>query len=166
MRLPRQPFAALVLLCCVLGACGSDKPAATATGSSIAQPSSGSGATQPPTGDGNVDCAVVKANLSSLVVNWQVVIGLSNSPTSGWATTPIGSITKFGDQVAAIAGELGGDPDAASALAFMSKANDIVVRGIGGDTTAQADLATYMGDGGANIVKQLAISTAYRNAGC
>jgi hypothetical protein len=166
MRLPRLSFAALVLICCVLGACGSDKPAASATGSSIAPASSdsaGADATQPASPSGSIDCAAVKTNLAGLILNWQVVIGLSNSPASEWATTPIGSITKFGDQVAAITAGLGSDPDAATALTFMSGANDIVARGIGGDSAAQADLATYMGtDGGANIVKQLAISTAYQ----
>ena len=75
--------------------------------------------------------------------------------------------SKFGDQLAALTAALGSDGDAASALSYMSGANDIVKRGLGGDSAAQADLAAYMGtDVGANVGKQLPISIAYENAGC
>jgi hypothetical protein len=179
MRLPGHPLIALVIACCVLGACGSDKPAATASGSTGAQASSvtsaatpataasGADTTQPAATGGNVDCAALKTNLADMTINWQVVIGLSNTPTSEWAQTPIGSITKFGDQLTAITAALSDDSDAADALSYMAGANDIVVRGLGGDSTAQADLATYMGtDITANVSKQLPISLAYSNAGC
>jgi hypothetical protein len=102
-----------------------------------------------------------------MIVNWQVVIGLTNSPTSEWAQVPLGTIPKFGDQLAAITAALGSDADAAAALKFMSGANDIVQRGLGGDAAAQADLVTYMGtDISASVGKQLPISLAYSNAGC
>jgi hypothetical protein len=178
MRLHHHPLAALVLICCALGACSSDnKPAATATSPTLAQASSdtsgstsatsGSDATQPPSAGGNVDCTALQSNLADIVINWQVVIGLTNSPSSEWASVPIGSIAKFGDQVAAVTAALGSDADAAAALSYMSGANDIVVRGLGGDTAAQADLATYLGtDVGVNVGKQLPISLAYSNAGC
>ncbi|MEO8265076.1 MAG: hypothetical protein ABI706_06130, partial [Ilumatobacteraceae bacterium] len=127
----------------------------------------GADATQPPAASGKVDCAGLKDALASMIVNWQVVIGLSNSPTSEWAQIPIGTIAKFGDQLAAMTATLGSDADASDALSFMSGANDIVQRGLGGDTAAQADLATYMGaDISASIGKQLPISLAYSNAGC
>ena len=170
MRLPRRPLAALAIICCVLVACGSDKPAATVSRSTVAQApanSSGGDATQPPSVGGDVDCAGLKVNLADMLVNWQVVIGLSNSPSSDWAQIPVGSVGKFGDQLAAITAALGSDSAAAAALSYMSGANDIVKRGLGGDAAAQADLAAYMGtDIGANVGKQLPISIAYQNAGC
>ena len=173
----RHPLAALAIVCSTLGACGSDKPAATATDSSVAPPtlgysggdgaSSGADATQPAQAGGNADCTALKTNLADMLVNWQLVIGLSNSPTSEWSTIPLGSLPKFGDQLAAIKAALGSDADATAALSYMSGANDIVVRGFGGDSTAQADLAAYMGtDIAANVGKQLPISIAYQNAGC
>jgi hypothetical protein len=173
----RLPLAALAITCSVLGACGSDKPAATVGGSSVAPPtlgyaggdgaSSGADATQPAQAGGNADCAALKANLADILVNWQLVIGLSNSPTSEWTNIPLGSLPKFGDQLAAVKAGLGSDANAAAALTYMSGANDIVVRGFGGDAAAQADLAAYMGtDIAANVGKQLPISIAYQNAGC
>ena len=174
MRLPRHPIAALVLVCCVLGACGSDKPAAQLGGPNVTAAPSGADATsaggettQPSQGGGNVDCAAMKTALPDILVNWQLVIGLSNSPTSEWATIPLGSLSKFGDQLAVVKAGLSGDADAVASLSYMSGANDIVARGIGGDAAAQADLAAYMGtDVTANVGKQLPISLAYSNAGC
>ena len=170
MRLPRRPLAA-VLLVIALGACGSSKPAATARTSTIAQPSSNTSAvpagTQPQSAPGNVDCAALKTALADILVNWQLVIGFVNSPSTDWAQVPLGSIPKFGDQLATVKAALGSDANAAAALSFMSGANDIVARGLGGDAAAQADLAKYMGtDVTASIGKQLPISLAYANAGC
>lgn len=176
MRLLRHPLTAAVLVCFALGACGSDKPSATASGSTLTQASSatpagtvasGGDTTQPAAAGGNVDCAALKTNLADMTINWQVVIGLSKTPTSEWPQTPIGSITKFGDQLTAITAALSDDSEAADALSYMAGANDIVARGLGGDSTAQADLATYLGtDITANVSKQLPISLAYSNAGC
>ena len=176
MRLHRHPIAVLILICCALSACGSDKPAATATTPSVAQPSSdtsgsasssGSDATPPPAAPGNVDCNALKTSIADMTVNWQLVIGMTNSPTSEWSQIPLGSVPKFGDQLAVLTAALGSDADAASALSYMSGANDIVQRGLGGDSTAQADLAAYMGtDVGANVTKQVPISIAYDSVGC
>jgi hypothetical protein len=170
MHLPRHPLTVLVIICSALGACSSDKPAAIPSRSTLAQApgeTSGGAATQPPSGGGNVDCAALNTNLADILINWQVVIGLSNSPTSEWAQIPLGSVSKFGDQLAAVSAALGSDHDAAAALSYMSGANDIVTRGLGGDSKAQTDLAAYMGsDIGANVGKQLPISIAYQNAGC
>jgi len=175
MRHLRHPIAVLVIACCALVACGGDDaPSADAGGiSSVAQVSSdgsgsdaGADATQP-AGGGAVDCAAVKEALAKIIINWQVVIGLSNTASSEWAGIPLGSIASFGEQLATVTTALGSDADAAEALSFMSGANDIVQRGIGGDAAAQDDLATYMGtDTGVNLAKQLAISVAYQNAGC
>lgn len=102
-----------------------------------------------------------------MLVNWQVVIGLSNSDVASWATTPIGTLAQFGDQLKLLTAALGSDADAAASLKFMTGANDIVVRGVGGDASAKADLATYLGtDISANIQKQLPLSIAYNKAGC
>lgn len=175
MRLTRRSLAAIVIVTCALGACGDDKPAATDSGSTIARAtdqsvdseSIGGDATQPPSAGGALDCEALKLTLATIGINWQLVIGLTNSPSTEWAQIPIGSITEFGDQLAVASVALGGDGEAAAALSFMSGANDIVVRGLGGDSTAQADLTTYMGsDVMANVSKQLPISMAYQSLGC
>ena len=176
MRQIRHHVVVLVAIsCCLLGACGSKSNSAddsNSDSSAAAAPSDTSGAgadaTQPATGGGGtVDCAAVKEALAKIIINWQVTIGLSNTPVTDWATIPLGSITTFGDQLATVTTALGSDADAAAALAFMSGANDIIQKGIGGDAAAQADLETYMGvDTGANLAKQLPISAAYQNAGC
>ena len=175
MRLSRRSLVAVIVASCALGACGDDKPAATGSGSTIAQAtpisvdddSVGGVATQPAGAGGDLDCEALKLTLANIGINWQVVIGLTNSPSAEWAQIPIGSITEFGNQLAAATAALGGDGDAAAALSFMSGANDIVVRGLGGDAAAQADLTTYMGaDVVANVGKQLPISMAYQGLGC
>jgi hypothetical protein len=170
MRPFRALLATLAIISCAVAGCGSDKPAASDANATVAQASadtSGADVTQPAAGGGTVDCAGLNDALASMIVNWQVVIGLTNSPTSEWAQVPLGTIPKFGDQLAAITAALGSDADAAAALKFMSGANDIVQRGLGGDAAAQADLVTYMGtDISASVGKQLPISLAYSNAGC
>ena len=174
MRLLRHPIAALVLIGCVLGACGSDKPAAqlggpivTAAPSGADATSAGGDTTQPAQGGGNLDCAAMNTALADIFVNWQLVIGLSNSPASEWPTIPLGSLPKFGDQLATVKAGLSSDADAVASLDYMSGANDIVARGLGGDAAAQADLAAYVGtDVTASVGKQLPISLAFSKAGC
>jgi hypothetical protein len=180
MRLHRRSFAAIVIVSCALGACGDDEPAATpGSGSTIVQAtpntdgvsvdddSVGGVATQPASAGGDLDCEALNLTLVNIGINWQLTIGLTNSPSTEWAQIPLGSITEFGNQLAAATAALGGDGDAAAALSFMSGANDIVVRGLGGDSAAQADLTTYLGsDVMANVGRQLPISLAYNNLGC
>jgi hypothetical protein len=171
-HIPR--FVAIAVLSGALVACGSSsssKPAASGTPTTIAAgsggASGGAATTQPATAGGKADCTGLKEALANMLVNWQVEIGLSNADVKEWATTPIGTLSKFGDQLKVISAALGSDADAAAALKFMAGANDIVQRGIGGDATAKADLATYMGtDISASIQKQLPISVAYQKAGC
>lgn len=167
---PRHPLVALLIACSVLGACSSSKPSATISTSTIAVSSSntvGGSGTQPPAAAGKVDCTALQTALADILINWQLVIGFANSPTSEWAKVPLGSIPKFGDQLATVKVALGSDANAASAISFMSGANDIVVRGLGGDTAAQTDLGKYLGsDVSASVGKQLPISLAYSNAGC
>src|SRR4249919_3228522 len=149
MRLGHHALAGLVIgCCCIFGACSSDKPAATAVSPNISQApadSSGAEATLPAVVLSDAECAALKTNVGDLVINWQVVIADSFTPTSQWAQNPLGSIDKFGDQLAAVTAALGGNADAAASLTFMSGANDIMTRGLGGDSTAQADLSAYMG---------------------
>jgi hypothetical protein len=177
MRQTRHSLAALVVLTCfALGACGSggggdDTPAAaagsdaTAAGAPI--DTAGAAAAQQPATGGSIDCAAVKAALAKIIINWQVVIGLPNTATTQWATLPQGTLSEFGDQLATVTAALSSDADAADALQFMSGANEIVQRGLGGDAAAQADLAAYMGtDTGANFAKQSKIAVAYQHAGC
>jgi hypothetical protein len=167
-HIPR--FVAVAVLSGALVACGSSsssKPGASGTPTTIAAGSGGSATTQAATGGGKADCTGLKDAMASMLVNWQVEIGLGNVDVSQWASTPIGTLSKFGDQLKLITAALGSDADAAKALQFMTGANDIVQRGIGGDATAKADLATYMGtDITANIQKQLPIGLAYEKAGC
>jgi hypothetical protein len=168
-HLPR--FVAVAVLCGALVACGSStksgSPLGTRPATTVADGSGGSATTQPSTGGGKADCTGLKEAMASMLVNWQVEIGLGNVDVSQWASTPIGTLSKFGDQLKLITAALGSDADAAKALQFMTGANDIVQRGIGGDATAKADLATYMGtDITANIQKQLPIGLAYEKAGC
>ena len=165
--LPRS-LAAFLIVCCALAACGSDKPATTPTTSGSPSVDS-SAATQPAGAGGTVDCAALKIALADLLVNWQVVIGFANIPTSQWSATPIGSISKLGDQLATLTAVLGDDTDAATSLTFMKGANDIVARGIGGDVNAQTDLAKYLQidvDLSIALTKQIPISTAYEKIGC
>jgi hypothetical protein len=163
-------FAALVIACSALVACGSSKTSISISTSPIAQSSSntaGGAGTQPAAATGKIDCAGLQTALADILVNWQLVIGFANSPPSEWAQVPLGSIPKFGDQLATVKAALGSDAAAADAISFMSGANDIVARGLGGDATAQADLVKYMGtDVSASVGKQLPISLAYSNAGC
>ena len=178
-----RPLAFLALACClVAGACSSDKgagipigasastaPGAASSKSVVPENSSevADADSQPPVAGGDGDCAALNENIGKMAINWQVVIGLSRTPTSEWSQIPIGSLGEFGGQLDALAVALSSDADASSALAFMTGADDIVQRGIGGDTAAQADLAAYMGeDITASISKQIPIALALDSIGC
>jgi hypothetical protein len=169
MRAHRLLVASIVLSAGLLVACGSDKPASGGRSTDAVGPSTSSAAASStqPAPSGKVDCDGLRLTLADLNVNWQVVIGLTNSPTSEWTNLPIGTLPKFGDQIASAKLALGSDAEAASSLDYMSGANDIVQRGIGGDTKAQADLASYLGsDVTASVGKQLPISMAFTKVGC
>jgi len=187
MRSYRQPLAAVAIFCCLFAACGDDKPAAsgsaavasTTAASSAATTGASTGATTPaatggtagtgaPVGNGTQDCTALKTTLAGLTTNWQVIVGtLPHAPTSDWSAVPLGNIKEFGNQLEAATAALGKNSQAAGALSYMSAANDIVVRGLGGDSSAQADLATYLGpDAQVSINKQIPIALAFQNAGC
>ena len=171
-RVPITLVAGLATLS-LLGACGSSSSSGsgqptrtTAAGGGTADTKAPTGSTQAPAG-GKVDCATAKLAMTGMIINWQVVIGLAKSPVSEWANVPIGTLPQFGAQLATLTGALGSDADAAASLKFMTGANDIVTRGRGGDTAAEADLNTYLGtDLTANITKQLPLSIAYSKLGC
>ncbi len=181
----RRPLALLTLSCClVVVGCSSDTSGGSPAGASASMasgaaptkpvapaPENSSGVakadSQPSVAGGDIDCAALKDDMANMAINWQVVIGVSRTPTSEWSQIPIGSLGKFGSQLDAVASALSSDADAASALAFMSGANDIVQRGLAGDTAAQADLATYMGgDVSASVSKQIPIALAFDQTGC
>ena len=171
MRQLRHPLAVIIIACGALAACGSDgAPAVSGSSAVVTQApadTSGAVAAQLPADGDEVDCIALKDTLANIAINWQVVIGLTNSPASEWSQIPLGSLTEFGNQLAVATAALGSDAAAAEALAFMAGANDIVARGMGGDETAQADLIEYMGaDVVANVSKQIPISMAYQNTGC
>ncbi|MCU1364560.1 MAG: hypothetical protein JWL72_4202 [Ilumatobacteraceae bacterium] len=168
----------LIVVAGVLGGCSSDAPspktsspavAAADTGQASNDSTAPAGSVGGGTGSGsaNPDCANLTDALAKILVNWQVVLGLVHSPTSDWASNPIGTVADFADQLATARAGLGTDAAAAAAIDFMSGANDIVVRGVGGDAKAQADLATYLGtDTAANIGKQSDISLAFVHSSC
>jgi|SRR4051794_17665306 hypothetical protein len=181
MRSYRLPVAALAMSCCVLVACGDDKPAASgastagtssaaaaATGGTSATSSASDSSSAGAIGSGDLDCAALKTTLAGLSANWQVVVGtLPHAPTSDWDDVPLGNISEFGNQIDTANAALGKNSQAAGALTYMSAANDIVVRGVGGDETAQADLTDYLGpDANASVNKQIPIALAFQNAGC
>src|SRR3954449_2157110 len=180
MRSYRLPLAALAIVCCGLVACGDDKPAAseattggTAAGDATTGGKSGSSSGSATTsagaiGSGSLDCAGLKTTLAGLSANWQVVVGtLPHAPASDWDDVPLGNISEFGNQIDTVNAALGKNSQAAGALTYMSAANDIVVRGGGGDETAQADLTDYLGpDANASVNKQIPIALAFQNAGC
>ncbi len=179
MYLSRRCSVLIVVATSLLGSCSSESsssPAPTSVPSVASSASSGSANDSTAAADGSVvgdgsagssDCAALGDALARILVNWQVVLGLANSPATEWATLPIGTLPEFGAQLATVSGALGSDSAAADAISFMSGANDIVIRGTGGDAAAQADLATYLGsDVTANIYKQQDISLAYANTTC
>src|SRR3954454_6650427 len=185
MRSYRLPLAALAIVCWGLVACGDDKPAASGattggtaapTGGTVAATTAGTSASSSGSattsagaiGSGSLDCAGLKTTLAGLSANWQVVVGtLPHAPTSDWDAVPLGNISDFGNQIDTVNDALGKNSQAAGALAYMSAANDIVVRGVGGDETAQADLTDYLGpDANASVNKQIPIALAFQNAGC
>ena len=162
-----RPVAVLFLACVLFAACGSDDTPA-ATSAAATADSTATGATEGSTAVGtNVDCTALNATMANLTVNWQVVIGLVNIPTSGWATVPLGHLDDFGAEITAAQAALGKNSQAAGALQYMADANAIVQRGLGGDAAAQADLATYLGpDAGVSVNKQIPIALALSQAGC
>ncbi len=163
-------FAAVALL----GACGSDSssspaPTSGAGNGTGSETTAGSSNTNSPdtTPTGEADCAALKDAITGLTINWQIVLGLSNSETSEWATLPIGTLPDLGNQIATLSAALSGDSDAVDALAYMKGAADIVDRGRGGDAAAKDDLAAYLGtDLTANVSKQVPIGIAFSNLGC
>jgi hypothetical protein len=170
MRCHRLPLAAISIVCCGLVACGDDEPAASSATSAASSPAAATtaGTSAGAVGSGNLDCAGLKTTLAGLSANWQVVVGtLPHAPTSDWDDVPLGNISEFGNQIDTVNAALGNNSQAAGALTYMSGADDIVVRGLGGEATAQADLTDYLGpDANASVNKQIPIALAFQNAGC
>lgn len=175
---PGRRCCILALVAGVLGGCSSGASpstttsvvrtaSSTAAASGDSTGSAASSAGKSGSGSAQTDCAALTDALAKILVNWQVVLGLVHSPTSDWASNPIGTVADFGAQLATAKAALGGNAAAAAAIDFMSGANDVVVRGVGGDTAAQTDLQTYLGtDIAANVGKQSDISLAYSSSKC
>lgn len=176
MMSSRRLSAVTLALAVSLGACGSDDSSSDVSSSDVQSTSAddrvestseAADEAQPDEPSSDADCAAVGDALTRIFINWQVVIGLVNSPASEWASIPIGTVADLGAQLDVVRPAVSEDRAAADAVAFMSGANDIVVRGYGGDAAAQADLAAYLGDDvTANLLKQQDISLAYANLGC
>lgn len=174
MHLPRRCSVLILVAAAVLGSCSSDSssstaptPARASTDSEASADTTGSAPAGAASDASATDCAALADALGRINVNWQIVIGLVDSPTTEWATLPIGTLSEFGTQLSTVSAGLGSDSAAADAISFMSAANDIVVRGEGGDASAQADLATYLGsDVTANVYKQRDVSLAFANSSC
>jgi hypothetical protein len=160
------------LVLVVFSACGSTATKAqsgvtVSTGASTSVASSVGSKAKPGSGKCSDD---VRSAYRQLLVNWQLVIGLSREPkATKWAERlkPIGTVDMFASQIATLKTAIGTDADAAKSLDFMAGANDIVQRGIGGDSAAAADLAKYLGtDVAALIKKQVPIADAANALGC
>ncbi len=143
----------IVLLATTAVACGGDDNTTAADPASDDRVTT----TAAPAGDDTVaqatpsdaDCPAAKDALSKLTVNWQLVVQLPRTTdVAEWPrlTSTVGTVAEFGDQLDTLAAAFASDADAADAVAYMQGANDIVEQGLGGDTTAPAELATYLGD--------------------
>jgi len=165
----RHGVAAVVVAIGLLSACSSDsKNSSAGTKAPIA---SDSPAVPSTGGDGVVrgtpDCAAVKDAYAKLIVNTQILVQLPNTADVAAWPTDIGTMSEFGAQLEQLAAAVGSNADAAAAVAFYQGANDIAERGYGGDNTAVADLAAYLGtDLTAVISKQVPIGVALSTLGC
>lgn len=160
-----------LVLAIAVGACSSDDSSSdiksTSVDVGVGSTNAAADNAEPAAPSGAGDCAAVADALGKIFVNWQVVIGLVNSPASEWASVSVGTLPDLGAQLGIVGAAVSADSAAAAAVAFMSGANDIVVRGVGGDAAAQADLTAYLGDDvTVNILKQQDISLAYASLGC
>ncbi len=120
------------------------------------------------TGAADAGCTDAKTAVSAMFVNWQIIIGMSRTPdVKLWANLPIGSLSQFSSQLDGMKAFIGGDELAAESISYMQGANEIVQRGLAGDTKASADLAAYLGTDLLKAVnKQNGISLALVAAGC
>lgn len=116
---------------------------------------------------GAVDCAAVTDALGYAIVNIQLIAQLgTQSDVTQWSPG-IGTMPEFANQLDVLATLEPYDSGVADAVDFYRGANDIAQRGYAGDTTAPADLATYVGsDITAVLAKKIAFATAADAAGC
>lgn len=147
----------------VLSGCGNDDATMEAGGSASTAAHSGqSPATSGSGGEmsgGSADCAAVEDALSKVFVNWQMVQGFAkHRELSDWADSVkrLGTLPRFGEQLDVLENALGEDQRASRAIAFMRGANAIVQKGLGGDDSAPADLARYLGSDDDALVSKYA----------
>lgn len=116
---------------------------------------------------GTPDCTALKDAYARVIVNTQILAQLPNTADVAQWPTDIGTMPQFGAQLEQLAAAVGSDADAAAAIAFYQEANDIAQRGYGGDSSAVADLAAFLGtDVAAVLSKQVPIATAVSTLGC
>jgi len=162
----RHGVAAVVAAIGLLTACSSDSKGSSA-GDTKAPIASDSPAVPPGGVSGTPDCAALKDAYARVVVNTQILAQLPNTADVAQWPTDIGTMSEFGAQLEQLAAAVGSNADAAAAVAFYQGANDIAQRGYGGDASAVADLAAYLGsDLTAVISQQVPIATALSTVGC
>ncbi len=170
----RRAVVVVVVIAGLLSACSDDKasssrPSGTlADGSEVADspapvPTDG-GATAP---GGAVDCAAVTDAFGHAIVNIQLIAQLgTQSDVTQWSPE-LGTMSDFGRQLDVLATLEPYDAGVADAIAFYRGANEIAQRGYAGDSTAPADLATYVGPDVAEVLgKKIPFAMASDAAGC
>ena len=167
-------LAATVLAATVFAGCGSNGKDAAADNSVTASDSSASdqgaddSAAAATPAAGKIGCPALKETIVAMFVNWQLVIGLARTPdVKLWANLPIGTLPEFASQLDTLYRQLGSYDRALESIDFMKGANDIVQKGLGGDSAAPGELATYVGtDVVKAISKQNSIAEAGSKVGC
>lgn len=114
-----------------------------------------------------IDCAAVNDALGYAIVNIQIVSQLGNQPDVTQWMTGVGTMPEFGNQLDTLATLEPYDDGVADAIAFYRGANEIAQRGFAGDTTAAAELVTFIGpDLTDTLSKKVAFGIAADAAGC
>ena len=157
-------------LACALAGCGSDDGAdqssTTAAAKGVDDVAEDAGASD----DAPADCAALTDATGKMYVNWQLVAQLGRqADLSLWPTDEsiVGTLPEFADQLDTIEAQIGAGASVAKEIEFMRGANAIVQQGIGGDSTAPAALADYLGDDMvATLARKTAILQASADAGC
>jgi len=166
----RQGVAAVVVAIGLLSACSSDGGGSSSAGTN-APVASDSPAVPTTTSGGDAagapDCSAVRDAYGGFLVNSQILVQLPNNTDIATWPTDIGTMPQFAAQLETLVAAAGGHSDAVAALAFFQGANDIAQRGYGGDATAVADLAGYLGSDVETVVShQITVGVTVAGLGC
>lgn len=114
------------------------------------------------------DCAAMTTAFGDIIVNWQLIVGFSLKPdVKEWANISVGSVPKFGEQVALLKASLAEDSPSQEAVGYLEGANAIVQKGLAGDAAAGPELAAYIGtDITKALLKTTPIGEAMRAKKC